>query len=148
MANAPRRSCWCARRPSSAQDPHSPSTQSSGSGSNNEHERREGGVRPALDPALRGGGLGLGSRLDEAELPGDVGYSTSSSRRSRRRVDARGVLAQLVRLRLDSDAPQQRAPMEPGEVKQSECECTDAPLPRRVAPRALRVHGGSAAYTM
>ena len=39
-------------------------------------------MRAALDPALRGGGLGLRSRFDEAELPGDVGYSKLISSQS------------------------------------------------------------------
>jgi hypothetical protein len=85
MANAPRRSRWCSRWPSRAQRPHSsqsPSAQSSGSGPHDAHEPGEGGVRAALDPALRGGGLGLRSRFDEAELPGDVGYSKLISSQS------------------------------------------------------------------
>ena len=39
-------------------------------------------MQPALDPALHGGGLGLRSRFDEAELRGDEGYSKFISSQS------------------------------------------------------------------
>ena len=85
MANASRRNRWCSRRPSRAHrahDPHCPSAPSSGSGPHDAHELREGGVRPALDPALHWGGLALRPRFDEAEEQGDDGYSRLISSQS------------------------------------------------------------------
>ena len=69
MARASRLSRWWSQRPSRAHRSHishSPSAHSSG-GSCEAHEPGEGGVRPALAPAEREGGLLLRPRFDEAQ---------------------------------------------------------------------------------
>ena len=60
MASASRLSRWWSRRPSRAHRPHdshSPSTHSSGGSYGSYEPGDQGGVRPALDPALREDGL-------------------------------------------------------------------------------------------
>ena len=89
MARASRLRRWWSQRPSRAHRSHishSPSAHSSG-GSYEAHEPGEGGVRPALDPAEREGGLSLRSRFDEAEREGSGVAHASSIESTETRVE-------------------------------------------------------------